>query len=233
MTHEIIETDSLEWLMDFKGTVDAFIMDPPYASGARSEANKKASGSMVRGEKWASRPIENDQMTTVGFVWFMRAVLRECRRTLKEGGSILCFTDWRQWPNLCGVFESVDFRINQMVVWDKQSMGLGNGFRAQHELVLHASVGTPEIYHKGASNVISCKRSKRTDHPSPKPVQLIQALIEVVTKPGDLIIDPFCGSGTTIEAAKNSGRNAVGLEILPEHVDTARSHISQGALFAL
>jgi len=121
------------------------VTDPPYASGARTEANKPSSGAMVRGQRWNSRPIENDQMTTTGFVWLIREVCQAVRPLLMTGGSLLSFIDWRQWPNLVGAVESTNLRVNGMIVWDKQSMGLGHGFRAQHELVLHASRGVARV----------------------------------------------------------------------------------------
>lgn len=128
--------DCLGILRDLDSTIlAAVVTDPPYASGARTEAAKNSSGAMLRGERWAAKPIENDQMTTTGFIWLIRETCYAVRPMLTEGGSVLAFIDWRQWPNLVGAIETTNLRVNGMVVWDKQSYGLGNGFRAQHELV--------------------------------------------------------------------------------------------------
>jgi len=210
--------------------VDAIVMDPPYASGARQEAQRNSSGAMLRGERWASKPIENDQMTTPGFIWLMREVCFACKPVLKDGGSVLSFIDWRQWPNLLGALESTNLRVNQMVVWDKLSYGLGNGFRAQHELILHASKGTPTITSRSIGNVLGYRRDNNDDHPSPKPIGLMQNLIEVVTAPGDVVLDPFMGAGSTIRAAANLGRRAIGIELSEKYCEIAAKRLRQGVL---
>jgi DNA modification methylase len=223
--------DTLDHLQPDAGPfVDAIVMDPPYASGARTEASRPASGSMLRGAKWAARPIENDQMTTAGFVWLMREVLLRCRDRMVEGGSVLSFIDWRQWPNLVGAAESTNLRVQGMVVWDKASMGLGNGFRVQHELIMHAAHGTPRVADRGVPNVLRFARDDNADHPSPKPVPLIERLLEVVTHMGDAVLDPFMGAGATLVAAKNLGRRALGIEIEERYCEIAARRLSQEVL---
>lgn len=210
--------------------IAAIVMDPPYASGARTEAAKPSSGAMLRGERWAAKPIENDQMTTAGFVWLMREVLLAARPYLVRGGSVLSFIDWRQWPNLVGAVESTNLRVQGMVVWDKESFGLGNGFRVQHELIMHAADGVPIISDRGVANVLRFARVANSTHPSPKPVGLVEQLLEVVTAPGDVVLDPFAGEGPTLVAAKNLGRRAIGIEIKEEHCATAAGRFSQTVL---
>lgn len=224
----IFHGDTLEVLASLHDvTVAALVMDPPYASGTRHEAHKNASGAMLRGERWAAKPIENDQMTTPGFIWLMRQVCYAARPMLIDGASVLSFIDWRQWPNLLGAVESTNLRVNGMVVWDKQSYGLGNGFRAQHELILHASKGTPRVESRSVGNVLAFKRADNEDHPSPKPVALMQTLLEVVTAPGELVLDPFMGGGATLRAALNLRRRCIGIEIEERHCDSAARRLSQ------
>ncbi len=229
----IYHGDTLDVLADIStdSTVDAVVTDPPYASGSRLEASKSSSGAMLRAGRFSDRPIELDQMTTTGFVWLMRAVGSAVRPMLPDGGSLLSFIDWRQWPNLVGALETCNYRVQGMIVWDKGSMGLGNGFRAQHELVCHASKGVPKIHDKGCGNVITHKRVEPTDHPSPKPEQLMQRLIEVVTVDGGVVLDPFMGSGTTLRAAKNIGRKAIGIELEERYCEIAAKRLGQEVLF--
>ena len=211
-------------------SVDAVVTDPPYASGSRLEAAKSSSGAMLRAGRFADRPIELDQMTTTGFVWLMRAVGQAVRPMLPDGGSILSFIDWRQWPNLVGALETCNYRVQGMIVWDKGSMGLGNGFRAQHELVCHASKGVPTIYDKGCGNVITHPRQAPDDHPSPKPEQVMRRLVEVVTTAGQTVLDPFMGSGTTLRAAKDLGRKAIGIELEERYCEIAARRCAQEVL---
>ena len=225
------------------GCVDAVVTDPPYASGARTEAAKATSGAMVRGARWASKPIENDQMTSTGFIWLMRQVCFAVRPMIIDGGSLLAFIDWRQWPNLVGAVETTNMRVNGMVVWDKLSMGLGNGFRSQHELILHASSGTCDPDYKGTGNVVKFPvaydyaadvldnpRDANDLHPSPKPVGLMGKLLKVVSPAGGLILDPFMGSGTTLVAAKQLGRKAIGIEIEERYCEIAANRLGQDLL---
>jgi len=197
------------------------VMDPPYASGSRTETAKATSGAMVRGRRWADRPIDCDQMTTTGFVWLMRETALQVRDMLGEGDSLFAFIDWRQWPNLVGALESCNLRVNAMVVWDKESFGMGNGFRAQHELIVHASKGTPRVCSNSFPNVLRHKRDDSENHPSPKPVKLIADLITVATAPGDDVLDPYMGAGPTLVACQQLGRRATGIEGVREHCDTA------------
>ena len=223
--------DALDVLAELaERSVDAVVMDPPYASGTRHEAQKSASGAMLRAGRFADRPIECDQMTTTGFIWLMRAVGLACRPMLPDGGSLLSFIDWRQWPNLVGALETCNYRVQGMVVWDKGSMGLGNGFRGQHELVCHASKGVPTVYDKGCGNVLKAGRVEPTDHPSPKPVGIMEQLIRVVTPEGGTVLDPFAGSGSTLVAAKAIGRRAIGIEAIEAHAETTARRLDQGVL---
>ena len=233
----IYHGDTLDVLRELEISVDAVVTDPPYASGSRLEASKSSSGAMLRQTtkrnkqtRFGDRPIELDQMTTTGFVWLMRAVGSAVRPMLPDGGSLLSFIDWRQWPNLVGALETCNYRVQGMIVWDKGSMGLGNGFRAQHELVCHASKGVPTIHDKGCGNVITHKRVKPVDHPSPKPEQVMQRLIEVVTVDGGVVLDPFMGSGTTLRAAKNIGRKAIGIELEERYCEIAAKRCAQEVL---
>ncbi len=233
---------ALEHLRANGARFQAVIMDPPYASGSRTETSKATSGAMVRGKRWADRPIDCDQMTTTGFVWLLRETALAVRDMLDEGGSLFSFIDWRQWPSLVGALESCNLRVNAMVVWDKLSFGMGNGFRAQHELIVHASKGTPRVCDHSIGNVIQCKRDDSEHHPSPKPEELIAKLLRVATAPGDGVLDPFMGGGPTLVAGQKLGRRVTAIEGVREHCDTAiarlgamtatRAAESAGPLFA-
>ena len=209
----------------------AVITDPPYASGARTEASKaRREKGMGRGARFAT-PLENDCMTTSGFVWTMREIAQLLRPMLMHGGSFLSFIDWRQWPNLTGALESANLRICKMVVWDKQSMGLGHGFRSQHELVCHASRGVPRVSNRGVPDVLSFVRPPEDiGHEAAKPVELLQELLRVVSAKGETVIDPFMGIGSTLIAAKNLGRKAIGIELKESYCERAAERLSQDAL---
>ncbi len=197
-------------------TVDAVITDPPYCSGGFSETQKKqASGQGLRSETiqeigW----FTNDNMTTQGLVWLLRSVMVECERIMKEGASALVFTDWRMIVALAPALESTGLQFRNIIVWDKGNPGLGNGFRPQHEIILHYVKGKGNYYSQSVGNVIKSKRihSESRLHQTQKPTDLLGKLIEVVSKKGDTILDPFFGSGSTGEAAIKLGRSIIGIE---------------------
>lgn len=197
------------------------IADPPYASGSRTEASRPASGAMVRGQRWADRPIDCDQMTTTGFVWLMRETALAVRDLLEDGASYFAFIDWRQFPQLVGALESCNLRVNNMVVWDKGSMGMGSVFRNQHELIIHASKGVARAGDRNVPNVLRYPRADDEHHPSPKPPELIADLLRAATRPGDETLDPYMGGGPTLLAAQWLGRKATGIEGVRAHCDTA------------
>jgi site-specific DNA-methyltransferase (adenine-specific) len=139
------------------------------------------------------------------------------------------FCDWRMIPNIVPAVESAGFRYQNLVTWDKGHMGLGNGFRARHEQILHFTAGSPEYYAKDTGNVLLCKRVSADDreHQTQKPVELIAQLVRVVCPVGGTVLDPFAGSCTLAEACLQTGRNYICIERDPAHVATGESRILQ------
>jgi site-specific DNA-methyltransferase (adenine-specific) len=209
------------------GEVAAVVTDPPYSSGNLPESMKQKAPSRLRGWQWQDKIMETDQLSTLGFIWLMREVLVITRSWLPDGGSLLCFIDWRNWGNLVGAVESAGYRVNNMVVWDKKTIGMGNGFRNQHELVLYGSKGTPTVYARDVPNVLMSARPENTHHQSPKPVGMIARMLSVVAQPGGLIVDPFLGSGSTLVAARQLGMRAIGVEMEEKYCETAAKRLQQ------
>lgn len=199
-------------------SIDAVITDPPYCSGALSEAGKsRASHQGLRSETIRSGRFawfEGDQMTTAGLAWLLREMAVEAFRLLKPSGHLLVFVDWRMVPTLAPAIESAGLRLRNVVVWDKGGFGTGNGFRPTHEMILHLTRSDPVFYAADVGNVIRVPRIRSVDrdHPTEKPVPLLQKLIRVVTPPGGVVLDPFAGAGSTGLAAQIEGRDAVLIE---------------------
>ena len=113
-----------------------------------------------------------------------------------------------------------------MVVWDKGPIGMGWHYRRSYETVLVAQKpgaacrwfdetnAIENIIRPGANNIRKIIPNA-TEHPTPKPWQLAAHFIELHTKPGDLVLDPFMGGGSTAEACKRTGRRFLGFEIDP------------------
>ena len=224
--------DCIEAMSDIE-RVDSIISDPPYCSGSISEASRSA----AKGQGLRSENIKKlgwfvgDNMGTAGLVFLLRSVAFHGLRILDPSGSMLTFCDWRMVPNLAPAIESAGLRYQNMVVWDKGAMGLGAGFRAQHEIILHHTAGSPEYHNLGTSNVIKAGRVSASDreHQTQKPIDLMARLMSVVCKPGGIILDPFMGSGSTGVAAIQTGFQFIGIERDPEHFETALRRIGEAS----
>lgn len=233
MTAEIRHGDCLELLAEISSSsVDAVIMDPPYCSGAVSESARTAAKGQGRLRENVERFgwFVGDNMTTAGLAWLLRSVAVESHRILKPSGSLLCFMDWRMAPTLIPALESSGLRYQNLVVWDKGSAGLGVGFRATHELVAHLTAGKPEYFSRSLGNVIRCPRAGADRlHPTQKPSKLLRALIQVVTPPGGLVVDPFSGSGSVAHVASGNGYRAIGIERDQAYVEISRDRLANDA----
>lgn len=234
MSVRIIHGDVLQQLRLLPAcSVDAVVADPPYSSGTRRENSKGVRKSMNRigeDEDW----FGTDSLTTNGFVWLMRECAVEWQRLIRPGGHILVFIDWRMMPALAGAIESADLRHAGVLVWDKTFFGMGACFRNQHEFILHFSkgVGSPPR-RRDVGNVLSFKPIRGGEHPTQKPLELMRTLISVVASPGELILDPFCGSGSTLVAAQRHGCDAIGIERDVSFVAVSEARITGDApLFA-
>src|SRR5690606_25812739 len=146
------------------------------------------------------------------------------------------FMDWRHLHELYGVARQIYTEILNLCIWNKTNAGMGTLYRSQHELVLVGKVGeAPHVnnvelgrHGRNRSNVwsyqgMTASRADRAaeyaQHPTIKPVTLIADALRDVTKRGDLVLDPFSGSGSTIIAADKIGRRARAIELDPLYCD--------------
>lgn len=224
--NKIYNEDCLETLNRMSdSSVDCIITDPPY-SGLSS---KSKGGNRFAGDKYH---IEMDDMSERAFLLFMKPIFREMYRVLKMGSHLYCFTDWKQLRNMADSIELAGFKIVNIVCWNKGHFGTGAGYRSQSEYFLVFSKGLPNTFNlRNVGNVITVKRAKDSIHPHQKPTELIKILVENSTKEGDLIYDPFMGSGSTLITAKHLGRNYVGSELSNEYCTKVESLLC-GGLFS-
>ncbi len=214
--------DCIEGMMQMDtDSVDVILTDPPYCSGGVAESSRSAAKNQgTRSETLARfKWFTGDNMTTQGYAWLMRMLAVQGKRVIKDTGSLLVFTDWRMIPTLAPAIESAGFRYQNMIVWDKGHFGMGQGFRMQHEIILHFTAGSPMYQSASFGNVLTHSRvpSAKRRHPTEKPVNLIKELLEVVTPPGGIVLDPFLGGGTTAEACIDMGFDYIGFELGEDH----------------
>ena len=212
------------------GTVDCIVTDPPYCSGAHESARRGKRPGLTP-ESVSERPtIQMDDLGMLGYEWQTRRWFMWARRFTGLGGHIACFTDWRMTPWVQLMLEVAGWRSTNLVVWNKGYPGLGTGFRAQHEMVAIGSNGPPVWHSYKYGNVLKATRLTQTDHPHEKPHDVLGPVIETCSPENGTVLDPFMGSGTTLVAAKNLGRKAIGIEIEERYCEIAAERCSQEVL---
>ena len=194
-------------------SVDAIITDPPYGINYHTKGTS----------------IKHDNSP---FIWF----LYDAFRVLKSGdsgrGSLICFTRWDVEQTFIDAMKLAGFQVKSEVIWDKVMHGMGDckaQFAPTHENVVFAVKGKFSFPGKRPRDVVTYHKlaSGEMIHPTEKPVGLLTSLVNAVTKPGDLILDPFAGSGSTLVAAKKSGRRFIGVELDDEYYEKARRRIEE------
>lgn len=230
----IDHAEAVTWLRAREdGSADAVVTDPPYCSGGFTEAQKAgATHQGLRSETVREGRVEwfgGDNMTTGGLVWLLRAVAVEAERILTPEGSLCVFCDWRMAVMLAPALESAGLRLRNLVVWDKESIGCGSGFRPQHELFLHLTKRAPKFHDLSVGNVIRSKRvpPKKRTHAAEKPVDMLERVVRVVAPAGGLVLDPFGGSFAVGEAALASGRRFSGCDKDARYVAAGRRRLAE------
>lgn len=197
---------------------EILLMDPPYCSGGFQESGR-TTGSIGSKQAdgdggWKTPKISSDNLSTRGYQVMLKAVL-----SALDIKVAYIFTDWRMWVYLFDIVESCGLGVRNMLVWNKKSPGMGNGWRAQHELVLFAHRTKPKWdNHKGYGNVIEATRSGNELHPTQKPSEILEKLLDN-TAWAEGVLDVFGGSGTTMIAAEAVGQKSYIMELEPGFVD--------------
>ena len=217
------------------GSIHAIVTDPPYGSG---NSHMRAQN-IVEATKIAND--DEDQ-----WMELMPAFFSEAARVLDpKESAILCFGEGggpKRISNRVSDWMASYLMFVTTLVWDKGMPGLGWNYRRSHEFIFvgHRKGSKLRWFDRGgaAKTVIRFPRIVNPDevqHPTPKPVNLMEYLIRNHTKKGDIVCDPFSGGGSTLVAAKRLGRQFIGFDLDPRWVALSNSRVSveaeQGELF--
>ena len=211
--NKIYNEDCLEGIQKIaSASIDTIITDPPYFIGMTHNGKKGNYNDLI-----IMKP-------------FFDSLFSEFSRVIKENGKVYIFCDWRTYAFYYPLLLK-HISVRNMLVWDKIS-GPGSSYAFTHELILFAEKDTP--YMKG-SNIFRIPGfsagAKKTNgemlHPTQKPVEVIEKLITDSTKEGDLVLDCFMGSGTTVVAAKKLNRNFIGFEIQEKYITISENRLKQ------
>ena len=193
------------------------------------------------------------EMSEAEFTAFLKAVFGVLAENTVDGSIHQICMDWRHMGEMLGAGRAVYSELKNLCVWNKNNGGMGTFYRSKHELVFVWKSGTaPHInnfelgqHGRHRANVwdypgINTMRAGRLEelamHPTVKPVILVADALKDCSRRRGLVLDPFCGSGTTLIAAERTDRKARALEIDPTYVDVAvrrwQTYTGKSAVFS-
>ena len=213
-------------------TFDAVVTDPPYSSGGRNQSQARNIISKGGDNREPDEWFMGDNMGVDTYIRWMRQIARESLRLVIQGGHAYVFTDWRQFTNLSTAWESVGWSLRSVIVWDKAKGGaMGSFWRNNHEWCCVFTKGQPNPpAHRSCFNTWTGSKPQGHEHPTEKPLGLMTYIIGAIPKDTRKILEPFAGSGTTLEAAKLCGFDSVGIERNPIYAKACASKTAQGTL---
>lgn len=202
-------------------TVDLILTDPPYNINY-------ASNRRVKNAKY--KPLANDNNGD-----WIPAFAREAYRVLKMDRHLYCFCRHDTYPQFIEALQDAGFKLKRTLIWVKNNHGSGDltgDYAPQDEWIIYCHKGRRKLFGPRHSNVLFYSKlsTKVQTHSTEKPVELLKFLIQKSTAEGELVLDPFSGSGSTMHAAKELERFYCMMELSPEYAYTTevrRMDISQ------
>ncbi len=228
-----LEDVSYATLMAAKRAAVVFT-DPPY--NVRIQGNVSGLGRVKHGEF----PMASGEMSEAEFKSFLEQAFRLMAAHSTEGSIHFACSDWRHVGEYLAAGRAVYGELKNLCVWVKDNAGMGSLYRSQHELVFVFKHGKAphrnnvqlgrfgrrrsNVWHYPGANSFSRASDEGNLlalHPTVKPVRMVaDAILDCSTR-GDVVLDPFAGSGTSLIAAERVGRVAFCMELNPRYVDVA------------
>ena len=211
--------------------VDLLFTDPPY--NVKIDGNVCGLGSVKHREfAFASGEMSEDQFTE-----FLKTTLGNASSIMRDGAIAYVCMDWRHMAEMLAAGKSVFTELKNLVVWNKTNGGMGAFYRSKHELIFvfkkgrapHTNsfgLGETGRYrtnvwdYAGISSISASRGDELAMHPTVKPVAMIADAIKDCSRRGEIILDCFGGSGSTVIAAEKTGRRAHLIEYDPLYRDT-------------
>src|SRR5271155_69966 len=228
---QLANADAVAWLRSLPpGSADLLITDPAYESLEKH----RAIGTTTRLKR--SKASSNDW-----FAIFPNARFPEffdaAYRVLKKNAHLYVFCDPETMFVAKPIGEASGFKFWKPLIWDKRTIGMGYHYRARYETILFFEKGKRRLHDLGVPDIIEVPRV-RGGYPTEKPVKVGEVLVRQSSAPGDVVIDPFMGSGTFGVAATRLGRNFAGTDNGRKASDVAQRRLEEtgarpGTVFAI
>lgn len=187
--------------------VDFILTDLPYLVGFTDRSG---------------RSIVNDKNGD----WLL-PVSKEMFRVLKPNSLAVSFYGWNRMDLFMQAWKAAGFRVVGHIVFTKTYASKSAFVGYQHESAYVLAKGRPPLPEKPLPDVMPWQYTGNRHHPTEKPVSVLQPLIESFTQPGDIILDPFAGSGSTCVAAEQTGRRWIGIELIEQYRATGLRRLTE------
>jgi DNA modification methylase len=176
------------------------------------------------------------EMSSEAFATFLRETLGNAAVVSRDGAIAFVCMDWRHMGELLNAGQAVFSELKNLCVWNKTNGGMGSFYRSKHELIFVFKVGTgphtntfglgdtgryrTNVWDYAGINTFRADRDEELSmHPTVKPVALVADALKDCSRRGEIVLDPFAGSGTTLIAAEKTGRRARIIEFDPAYCD--------------
>ena len=217
MNIDLINKDSFLAIKEIEdNSIDLIITDPPYGINF-TKGYKSGSKELVHGDDGFSVMV------------FVDELMREFKRILKPESAIYVFTRFDVFPYWWLKMKN-HFDTKNQIIWFKGGGGMGDlkgNFSFNYESIIYATNGKHQIRGKRDGSVWQIGKCKQEYHETQKPVDLIRKIISHSSDEGDLVFDPFMGSGTTGVACIAEDRGFLGIEMVKENYEIAKKRVGR------
>jgi DNA modification methylase len=211
---------------------DMVFSDPPF--------NVSIAGHVTRQAQHGEFVMASGEMSEAEFTAFLLTTARHFVQWSADGSLHFLCMDWRHLPEILAAGRQAYAELKNLAVWVKRNAGMGSFYRSRHELVLVFKNGSAphrnnielgkfgrsrtNVWEHDGANIFGRggeEGNLLALHPTVKPVALVADAILDASRRGDIVLDGFLGSGTTVVAAEKTGRRCYGLELDPAYVDVS------------
>lgn len=195
------------------GSVDLVLTDPPYGMAFKSNHRK---------EKY--NEIQNDK----SLEWLERYI-SECYRVIKNNSAIYCFCSWHNVDVFKQTIEK-KLKIKNILIWEKNNTSMGDlkgSYAPKYEMIIFAHKGRKLLNGFRYADIIKANRTGNKNHPTEKPVDLLETFIKNSSDEGAVVFDGFMGSGSAGVACVNTNRRFIGIELDEGYFEIAKKRIEE------
>ena len=231
---KLLQGDCLELMVNIPDkSIDLILTDPPYLISKKSGFNSGGAWNNAEDKRLQKTPPKTDfgewDKKEIDFY----TVFKEFYRVLKPSGTLICFFDIWKMQCLKQIAEENKFKQLRLIRWDKTNPVPVNSklnylSNATEYALTCVKGGKPTFhseYNPGVFKYPICSGKERTSHPTQKPLNFMQELLKIHTNEGDMVLDPFMGSGTTGAACVNMNRDFIGIELDEQYYQIAEQRI--------